>query len=268
MSVRTMAKVWADSRHAGSELLMLLAIADFADDEGRAYPAVTTLAEKCRMKPRNANYVLSALRASGELEIRINEGPKGTNLYRIVLERLGLQPVAPPSLQPGAPLQGGAPLQPVASPPAILGIKPLQPSADEPSGTIKEPLVKRSASKSRTSGQTFSEWYEQLEKQPDGRVLPSDDPIREYALSIGITNDFLSVAWHWFRTHHEADDKKTQKDWAATFRNYIRNGWCKCWYRSDKGIWALTTAGKQAAIANGFDPDMTAGGFSQWADAI
>ena len=138
----------------------------------------------------------------------------------------------------------------------------------KPSGNHQEPSVKISASKSRTSGQTFSEWYDQHEKQPDGRVLPSNDPIREYAQSIGITNDFLSVAWHWFRAHHEADNKKTQKDWVATFRNYIRNGWCKCWYRSDKGIWALTTAGKQAAIANGFDPDMTAGGSSQWADAI
>ena len=36
MSVRTMAKVWESSRHAGSDLLMLLAIADFADDDGNA----------------------------------------------------------------------------------------------------------------------------------------------------------------------------------------------------------------------------------------
>jgi hypothetical protein len=131
MSVRTMARVWADSRHSGTGLLMLLAIADFADDDGRAYPAVTTLAAKCRMKPRNANYVLSALKASGELEIRINEGPKGTNLYRVVLERLGLQAIAP--LQSSAPLHHSAPT------PATHCFKPLQRIAAEPSMNHQEP---------------------------------------------------------------------------------------------------------------------------------
>ena len=80
MSVRTMARVWEMSQQSGSHLLMLLAIADFSDDDGNAYPAVQTLAQKCRMKPRNANVILASLRASGELEVRQNEGPRGTNL--------------------------------------------------------------------------------------------------------------------------------------------------------------------------------------------
>lgn len=87
MSVRTMARVWAESQQSGSHLLMLLAIADFADDDGNAYPSVTTLAEKCRMKARNAQVILAALRQSGELEVRENEGPRGTNLYCISLMR-------------------------------------------------------------------------------------------------------------------------------------------------------------------------------------
>jgi hypothetical protein len=70
VSVRTMARVWAESSHSGSHLLMMLAIADFADDDGNAYPAVATLARKCRMKTRNANVLLAALRASGELQVR------------------------------------------------------------------------------------------------------------------------------------------------------------------------------------------------------
>jgi hypothetical protein len=74
---------------------MLLAIADFADDDGSAYPSVPTLAAKCRMKPRNANYILAALQESGELQVRQNEGPKGTNRYRIVLESLGAKGVQP-----------------------------------------------------------------------------------------------------------------------------------------------------------------------------
>ena len=77
MSVRTMARVWALSKQSGTGLLMLLAIADFADDDGNAYPSVGTLAAKCRMSDRNANHILAALQAAGELEVRHNEGPLG-----------------------------------------------------------------------------------------------------------------------------------------------------------------------------------------------
>lgn len=90
MSVRTMARVWEHSAHSGSNLLMLLAIADFADDDGRAYPSVPTLARKCRMKPRNANKVLAALRASGELDIVHGKGPRGTSIYRVKVDGQGL----------------------------------------------------------------------------------------------------------------------------------------------------------------------------------
>ncbi len=92
MSVRTMARVWDGSNHSGSELLMLLALADFADDNGRAYPSITTLAIKCRTKPRYAIVLLDNLAASGELVVLKGQGPMGrggrTNLYRIVFDRL------------------------------------------------------------------------------------------------------------------------------------------------------------------------------------
>lgn len=121
MSVRKMAEVWEKSRHSGTSLLMLLAIADFADDDGRAYPAVTSLARKCRMKPRNAQTILASLRASGELVVRHGEGPKGTNLYRI------------PPLQSLAPMQANAPLQSLAPTPAKECATPLQGVAPKPS---------------------------------------------------------------------------------------------------------------------------------------
>lgn len=90
-----MSIVWEHSTRAGTELLMMLALADFSDDQGNSYPAVATLAEKCRMKPRNANYILSNLQEAGEILVMPNEGPKGVNRYRIAIERLtGVQQVA------------------------------------------------------------------------------------------------------------------------------------------------------------------------------
>ena len=142
MSVRTMARVWAESQRAGSELLMLLAIADFADDDGYAYPAVGTLAVKCRMGERNASYVLAALQECGELEVQKNMGPRGSNVYRILMQGVqsvagGVQRSAPPT--PATDCRGG--VQQVAG----EGCNPLregvQPIAPKPSGTIIEPPV-------------------------------------------------------------------------------------------------------------------------------
>ena len=143
MSVRTMARVWEKSRQSGSHLLMLLAIADFSDDDGNAYPAVQTLAQKCRMKPRNANVILAALRASGELEVRQNEGPRGTNLYRIVPDAQPLQGITG--------VQGNAGLQRLAPTPAKACSKPLQGIADEPSVNHQEPSSSREAKKPHRS---------------------------------------------------------------------------------------------------------------------
>lgn len=116
MSVFAMAAVWRESKHAGTDLLMLLAIADYADDQGRAYPSVSTLAKKCRMQDRNAKYLLARLRDSGELRAEINAGPHGSNAYRIVLPSLqGVQNLAPPPVQSAAPRGAKPCTQPVQS---------------------------------------------------------------------------------------------------------------------------------------------------------
>lgn len=138
MSVQTMAAVWKGSQHSGSALLMMLAIADFSDDKGIAFPSVTTLAEKTRMKPRNANYLLSELQKSGELVIKIGAGRHGTNLYRIALDRLqGVQGVA--GVHSGAGVQPSAGLHSSARGGAPQCRPPLHPSAPKPSLNHQEP---------------------------------------------------------------------------------------------------------------------------------
>jgi hypothetical protein len=162
-----MTQVWERSRHTGTDLLMLLALADFSDDQGHSYPGVPALATKCRMSVRNAGYILKTLQASGELEVRLNEGPRGTNCYRIVLEAFqplqpiaggktrewlqpaagvpaaeGVQSIAGVGMQPTAGVQPIAPLQPTSCAPAIQRRLPLQPTADEPSLNRQEPSSK------------------------------------------------------------------------------------------------------------------------------
>lgn len=85
LSIRVMTQVWANSQQKGSGLILLLAIADHANDDGYAYPGVETLAKKSRMSERNTRYVLDQLVAGGELAIARGTGPKGTNEYRVLV---------------------------------------------------------------------------------------------------------------------------------------------------------------------------------------
>lgn len=256
MSVRTMAKVWELSQHSGTNLLMLLAIADFADDQGKAYPSVTTLAEKCRMQPRNAQVILGSLRQSGELEVRANEGPKGTNLYRITLVAHGVQH--------SAPLQENAPLQSSARGGAKECAKGVQHSAPEPSLNHQEPPVRaKRATRRQAVGQTFADWYAKT-KAENEKVFASDDPVYAYIEKIGLNRDFMAIAWFWFKAAH-MDSPKLQKSWPQTFLKYLRKGWIRVWYRTDEGVWKLNTAGKQIAVENDYDPEMQTGGvYSDW----
>lgn len=146
MSVRAINRVFEASQHGGSELLMLVVLADYSDDGGNSYPSVASLARKCRMTPRNANYILGALQASGELRVLKNQGPGGTNRYRLMLDQMGATP-----LKPASPLKATSPpeagftpeepftLKPASRTPEAGFSKPLKPASDEPSLNRQEP---------------------------------------------------------------------------------------------------------------------------------
>jgi hypothetical protein len=69
MSIKAMQRLWESSEQKGSRLLLLLAIADNADDHGFAWPGTTTLAEKIRMSERHTKRLLAELEETSELYI-------------------------------------------------------------------------------------------------------------------------------------------------------------------------------------------------------
>jgi hypothetical protein len=86
MSIDLMSRVWKHSAHSGTELLVLLALADMANDEGICWPGKTRLAEKCRVSKRQLKRIISSLEASGELIVmrRSRVAQRwDTNMYKI-----------------------------------------------------------------------------------------------------------------------------------------------------------------------------------------
>jgi len=84
MSVQAMSWVIEKSLQKGSNLLVLLMIANHADTSGRnAYPGVATVAAETRLTERAVRYILPKLEVSGELVIERDAGPFGTHLYTL-----------------------------------------------------------------------------------------------------------------------------------------------------------------------------------------
>lgn len=81
-----MAAVWEFAQAKGGERLVLLAVADHAKHDGTgAWPSINTLCDMTKFSERNVRYCLRKLEDAGELEIGIGTGPRGCNMYRVIL---------------------------------------------------------------------------------------------------------------------------------------------------------------------------------------
>ena len=90
MSIRVMTSVWDDLRtQAHSELLVLLALADWANDDGYCWPTISALATKARLSERAVQQILGRLTTTGRIR-RIQGGGRGrANRYQVVATRNG-----------------------------------------------------------------------------------------------------------------------------------------------------------------------------------
>ncbi|HZS19218.1 MAG TPA: helix-turn-helix domain-containing protein [Candidatus Udaeobacter sp.] len=88
MSIKVATQVWERSRHKSGNLLVLLALADHADDYGRAWPGIPRLARKARLSERHTRRCLNQLVATGEVEILPDKAPSGRTWYQIRVDQL------------------------------------------------------------------------------------------------------------------------------------------------------------------------------------
>ncbi|MGH6654613.1 MAG: helix-turn-helix domain-containing protein, partial [Actinocrinis sp.] len=85
MSIKVMSWVWENSPASGSGLLLLLAIADHADDDGTAYPSIQKLAKKTRMSRSSVFRAMKPLIESRQLKIESRGTGRDTSEYQIIM---------------------------------------------------------------------------------------------------------------------------------------------------------------------------------------
>lgn len=130
-----MAAIWDHGPADQAECFVLLALADFANDAGKCWPAVGTVARKVRMSKRGVQKIIARLEVTGWLSIERGGGRKKMNTYQINSE---------PDTANAVHLLAQKRRTP--EPKRVnLSAEKGEPRSPEPSGTIKEPNARARA---------------------------------------------------------------------------------------------------------------------------
>lgn len=232
MSIELVAKAKKTRLHGDSTAkLLLIVLADYANDEGMAWPSVKTMAEETEKSERSIQLLLRKLEqmrlirkgdqklvakyAKGRRPVVYKLFPKakkGETPVEATVER-GEKPIAPlkqvAPVKPTSP-EGCNPLHPTGETHFVSGVKPTSPKPSQ------EPSIEPSRESTRAS---------KTEKPDTTRLqalanLTPDQSHRQLADEIGLDLDAELAK---FRDHAIAGGH-LPADPAAAFRNWLRRG--------------------------------------------
>jgi hypothetical protein len=200
VSTTISANVWRNSKSTGTKLLILVSLADQANDEGWCWPSVALIATRCRVSKRTVQRVLSELEDGHE--IRREEKRGCSTRYQVTVSPVtvidtgdDLAPVSPEVSGGDTAVTGGVP---TVSPRNII-------ESSEPS--LEPKKAKESRSHRLPSG-----WAPNLKA-------------RNFANERGLDVDHEAEQ---FTNHHGSKGSKFI-DWDMAFRTWLGNSsrWSK-----------------------------------------
>ena len=196
-----MHQVWQHSRAKNDARLVLLALADFADDGGGAYPSVSAIAKKTLLCERAVQAGLKDLVELREVAIKANEARKGCNYYIISITPADSAP--PQILHPAK-----------NAPPQILPKTPAD-SAPEPS---VEPSVQEGPS-GASAGEKLL---------PDGSRKSRPDTEQQmiaHCVALGLPPTDGQAIWAKWEGNGFTNDRKLMKNWHQVVRSWQLHGY-------------------------------------------
>ena len=220
MSVDVMSAVWKQSRATGSARLLLLAIADNANSDGKAYPSIKRLAQKVNTSERNIQFLLRKLVELGELAIELQAERRGCNAYYVLLgtnggeeaftggvKRLSPEPSVEPSIEPSLGERARATPPPPAPPAAKVIISR---SPNMPRG-LQLPMGYVPAGMGANAVQVYYERFRY--DHPDARLTaPQEDDLVRICTDLGRLREVI-VAYS--QTNYRPGNIRLILDWYA-----------------------------------------------------
>jgi len=220
MSIKIMSRVWESGPEKQADRFVLLAIADYANDDGECWPSIAGICRKTCMSERGVQTIIRRLQAEGWLDIETGKGRRNCNLYTVK------------NPAPDAP-RTACPPHMDAQTPHMDAINPA-PYAPEPSYNHQEPSLfggdAPSAKKPRRKPEI---------ELPDG-WLPNARNIQD-AIGRGLSKTEIDHEADKFRNHHHSKQSR-YRDWDAAWRTWLGNAR----RYSDRGM-----AGKPSARGHG-----------------
>ncbi len=83
MSFQATRHVWDTSKRSGGELLLLLAIADFANSHGECWAGIEKIAQRARLTPKYAARLIKKMATGKDAELSISK-PKKSTVYALL----------------------------------------------------------------------------------------------------------------------------------------------------------------------------------------
>lgn len=248
---------------------MLVSLADQANDHGVCWPSIASLVRRTSLSERTVQRALRELEQAGFL--RVETGAMKANRYTINVEavKLLIASQAPPPPSPCHPRHGDTPV--TVTPRGVMvtpggchgdtltiiepnTLSPLPPPGAEGPSVEGVPRVEaqgqlegipevKAKGKAREAS-TLAQFLDDCRRL--GVVaIPPDDAVFAYAAKVGLPEAFIALHWSVFKRKRLAN-RKTQKDWRATFRDSVEGNWYRLWLIQAGGDYVLTTQGQQA----------------------
>lgn len=92
MSIKIMSQIFESETLHPTQRLIMLALADHANDQGECYPSISRLCRRTGLTRRAMQSNIRKLQDGGFLDIHLNEGRGGANLYIVAATRAGDAP--------------------------------------------------------------------------------------------------------------------------------------------------------------------------------
>lgn len=228
MSVTVLRRVIENSSATGGARLLLLVLAEHADDNGKCWPSVGTLARECRCSKRYVTANLRALESSGDITTEQKTGNRSTYFVTTKI------------LNDSSPLKNGSVLndssQPMnhSSATPELSFTQTVKNRNEPSNPpIVPPMENDDGDKDEDGDSLDIGPGEGKPGKPDKPKAKTGSPGVKRRIAEDRQPDHAAIAyakqhgvdvhreWPKFVNHWIDRDAKTERGWAAAWRN-----WC------------------------------------------
>lgn len=248
MSIALMTKVW-QMTIPHTPKLVLLSLADQANDACTCWPSQPQIAARCSLSDRAVRDQLTWLEERKVIRRNVRPGV-GTTFTIALDEYTEPRNAVPPrnNIPPHLPRNHVPPTPEPRSGNPGTAFRQIISNHQEPSNTREQARSTFSKPKRSKAKITLQKFLDQC-KSANEKTIQEDDPIFSYAEQVGIDAEMLRACWQEFKAAYLVDESKRQMDWRAHFRNAVRRNWYKLWFLKEGEAAQWTTAGEQARRA-------------------